>query len=518
MKLFKSTAVVSFFTLLSRISGFVRDWFMLRTFGATLLTDAFLVAFRIPNFMRRLFAEGSFSLAFVPVLNEIKAQDNEAYLKEFINHVFGCLLAVLLLVLAIMELCAPGVLMVFAPGLNGKSPEVFDVTVDMLRLTLPYLLLISLVAFCGSILNSFHRYAIPAMTPILLNLCLILAIYWGVDLFEVPEISMAWGVLIAGAVQLFFQVPALMRLGLLPKPVVKFHDPEVRKVMTLMLPTLFGSSVAQVNLLIDTLIATMLPLVGSVSFLYVADRLVEFPLGVFGIAISTVILPKLSFAFAQKSDEEYQRSLRWAMQLALLIVLPCAAGLAVLAMPVIVTLFTYGAFDMQKAEWTSYALMVYMLGLPAFVINKVLLPAFYSRKDTKTPVRIAVKSMLANVILNFSFVALLWHWHVVSLHVGLAMAGVCSAWMQSILLYRALKADGVINQPLVQWQFLGQLIFGLGVMVVTLFVILPWVTSWIALMWYQRFAYLTAMITLAAFVYFVSVHAAGLRIKTLWKS
>lgn len=518
MKLFKSTAVVSFFTLLSRISGFVRDWFMLRTFGATLLTDAFLVAFRIPNFMRRLFAEGSFSLAFVPVLNEIKAQDNEAYLKEFINHVFGCLLAVLLLVLAIMELCAPGVLMIFAPGLNGKSPEVFDVTVDMLRLTLPYLLLISLVAFSGGILNSFHRFAVPAMTPILLNVCLILAMYFGASYFEVPEQSMAWGVLLAGVVQLLFQIPALMRLGLLPVPVVKFHDPEVKKVMTLMLPTLFGSSVAQVNLLIDTLIATMLPLVGSVTFLYAADRLVEFPLGVFGIAISTVILPKLSFAFANKSDGEYQSALRWAMKLALLIVLPCAAGLAVLAMPVIVTLFTYGEFVIQKAEWTSYALMVYMLGLPAFVINKVLLPAFYSRKDTKTPVRIAIKAMLANVVLNFSFVALLWYFKVVSLHVGLAMAGVCSAWMQSVLLYRALQADGVITAPLVGKRFVGQLCVGLLMMVLVLYLILPWVTSWVSLFWYQRFAYLTAMISLAALVYFVSIHVAGLRIKTLWKS
>ena len=518
MKLLKSTAVVSFFTLLSRISGFVRDWFMLRMFGATLWTDAFLVAFRIPNFMRRLFAEGSFSLAFVPVLNEIKSQDSEAYLKQFINHVSGCLLAVLLLVLALMELFAPGVVHLFAPGISDGPTEVFDATVDMLRLTLPYLLLISLVAFSGGILNSFNRFAVPAMTPILLNVCLILAIYFGASQFAIPEKSLAWGVLIAGVVQLLFQVPALMRLGLLPKPVVSFHDPEVKKVMTLMVPTLFGSSVAQVNLLVDTLIATLLPLVGSVTILYTADRLVEFPLGVFGIAISTVILPKLSFAFAQKQTDDYQNCLSWAMQLALLIVLPCAVGLALLALPVIVTLFTYGEFVLQKAEWTSYALMVYMLGLPAFVINKVLLPAFYSRKDTKTPVKIAVKAMLLNVVLNFAFVGLLWYLDVVSLHVGLAMAGVGSAWVQSVLLYRALKRDGVIQKALVSWAFLGKLLMGLVSMALVLFFVKPLVPSWVDLFWYQRFGFLSGMISLAALVYFVTIYLAGLRIKTSWKS
>lgn len=518
MKLLKSTAVVSFFTLLSRISGFVRDWFMLRMFGATMWTDAFLVAFRIPNFMRRLFAEGSFSLAFVPVLNEIKSQDKDAYLKQFVNHVFGCLLVVLLVVLALMELFAPGVVHIFAPGISDDPPEVFVATVDMLRLTLPYLLLISLVAFSGSILNSFNRFAVPAMTPILLNVCLILAMYFGAALFKVPEMSMAWGVLIAGVAQLLFQVPALMRLGILPKPVVKFHDPEVKKVMTLMVPTLFGSSVAQVNLLIDTLIATMLPLVGSVTILYTADRLVEFPLGMFGIAISTVILPKLSFAFAQKHHEDYQSCLTWAMQLALLIVLPSAVGLAILALPVIVTLFTYGEFGLQKAEWTSYALMVYMLGLPAFVINKVLLPAFYSRKDTKTPVKIAVKAMLLNVMLNFAFVGLLWYLSVVSLHVGLAMAGVGSAWMQSVLLYRALKRDGVIQNALVSWVFLSKLLMGLVSMALVLFFVKPLVPSWVDLFWYQRFGFLTGMISLAALVYFVTIYLAGLRIRTSWKS
>ena len=303
MNLIKSTAVVSFFTLISRISGFVRDVLLARFFGASLWTDAFFVAFKIPNFMRRLFAEGSFSLAFIPVLNEVKTQRSRDTLKEFLNHIFGCLLAVLLVVLGILELIAPGVISVFAPGFISH-PEVFDSTVDMLRVTLPYLLFISLVAFSGGILNSFGRFALPAATPILLNLSLIWSAVYLRDNMAVPVMALAFGVLIAGVLQLIVQVPALWRLGLLPKPVVKFHDPEVKKVMTLMLPTLLGSSVAQINLLIDTLLATLLPLVGSVSFLYYSERLVEFRLGLFGIAISTVILRRLATAFAGKDDTE----------------------------------------------------------------------------------------------------------------------------------------------------------------------------------------------------------------------
>ena len=375
MNLIKSTAVVSFFTLISRISGFVRDVLLARFFGASLWTDAFFLAFKIPNFMRRLFAEGSFSLAFIPVLNEVKTQRSRDTLKEFLNHIFGCLLAVLLVVLGILELIAPGVISVFAPGFISH-PEVFDSTVDMLRVTLPYLLFISLVAFSGGILNSFGRFALPAATPILLNLSLIWSAVYLRDNMAVPVMALAFGVLIAGVLQLIVQVPALWRLGLLPKPVVKFHDPEVKKVMTLMLPTLLGSSVAQINLLIDTLLATLLPLVGSVTFLYYSDRLVEFPLGLFGIAISTVILPRLSTAFAGNDDTDYQNTLRWAMSLAMLIALPSALGLLLLAKPVVITLFAYDQFTVQNALYTSYSLMVYMIGLPAFVANKVLMPAF----------------------------------------------------------------------------------------------------------------------------------------------
>jgi putative peptidoglycan lipid II flippase len=504
MNLFKSTAVVSIFTLVSRLAGFLRDALFARFFGASIWTDAFVVAFKIPNFMRRIFAEGSFSLAFIPVLNELKAKGDDAYLKQFINHVMGCLLAALLVVLALMEILAPGVIMAFAPGFVDE-PEVFPVAVDMLRITLPYLLLISLVAFCSGVLNSYGRFAVPAATPVLLNLVLILCMLYLRDAFAVPVMALAVGVLIAGFVQLFFQLPFLFRLGIIPKPVVRFHDPEVRKVMTLMLPTLLGSSVAQINLLIDTMLATMLPLVGSPTYLYYSDRLLEFPLGLFGIAISTVILPRLSQTFASKQEAEYQQTLRWAMSLAMLVALPSALGLLVLAKPVVITLFAYDQFGLQSAEYTSYSLMVFMLGLPAFVANKVLLPAFYSRKDTKSPVKIALRAMLANVIMNFAFVGLLYYLDVVSLHVGLAMAGVGSAWMQCHWLYRQLRAEQIITGPLMRLSLVLKMLFSLALMGLVL--LASWLVDihWYALLWYERILHLFTIIGVAGLAYLGSM-------------
>lgn len=504
MNLLKSTAVVSFFTLLSRLAGFVRDALFARFFGASIWTDAFVVAFKIPNFMRRIFAEGSFSLAFIPVLNEIKAQRSQEYLQQFVNHVFGSLFAVLLIVLAVLELLTPGVIMAFAPGYMD-DPIVFDETVQMLRITLPYLLFISLVAFSSGILNSFGKFAVAAATPILLNIVLIVAMVYFRNHFEIPVKSMAFGVLVAGLVQLIFQVPFLIRLGVIPKPVIKFHDPEVKKVMTLMVPTLFGSSVAQINLLIDTMIATMLPLVGSPTFLYYSDRLLEFPLGLFGIAISTVILPKLSHTFALKNQDEYQQTMKWAMSLAMFVALPSAVGLLILAEPVIVTLFGYGEFTAASAQYTSYSLMIFMLGLPAFVANKVLLPAFYSRKDTKSPVKIALKAMLANVIFNFVFVGILYYFDVISLHMGLAMAGVSSAWMQCFWLYRKLKNEQVIQQAILGKMYMIKLAVSLLVMTVVLLLGVNYFTEWFQLRWYNRLVNLFIIIGISGVSYLLSM-------------
>lgn len=503
MNLAKSTAVVSFFTLLSRFSGFFRDVLVARFFGANVWTDAFLVAFRIPNFMRRLFAEGSFSLAFVPVLNEIKTQQNEAYLKAYINHVLGALLAALLVVVGLMELMAPGVISVFAPGLMNKSAGAFDSAVTMLHITLPYLLLISLVAFSAGILNSFNRFAVPAATPILLNVSMIVAMIYFRDHFDVPVVALAWAVLAAGFLQLLVQIPALVRLGIVPVPVFKINDPEVKKVMKLMVPTLFASSVAQINLLVDTFIASMLPLVGSITFLYFSDRLMEFPLGLFGIAISTVILPKLSQAFAAMDNDDYQKTMQWAMSLAMLVAIPSAVGLFVLAQPVVFTLFTYNEFTVQKALFTSYSLMVYMLGLPAFIAIKILLPAFYARKDPTSAVRIAVKAMLVNVVLNVVFVALLYAMDVVSLHMGLAMAGVGSAWLQCFWLYQKLKHDGIITNALIAPDLWLKLMLAVTLMALTLWFLSQRMVDWINWPWYQRLLNLSVLIGAGVLVYFI---------------
>ncbi len=300
MKLLKSTATVGAATLLSRILGFVRDVVLAKMFGASGETDAFFLAFRIPNFMRRLFAEGSFSLAFVPVLSEYKANGDRQALRDLVDHVTGTLAAILLVLTAIGIFAAPLVLSIFAPGWVADDRPEFNLSAGMLRITFPYIMLISLTALAGGILNTFERFLVPALTPILLNLSLIAAALLLAGHLEVPVTALAWGVLAAGFAQLLIQVPALMRLGLMPRPRWGWHHPGVRRIMKLMIPTLFGSSVAQVNLLIDSMIATFL-VTGSVSWLYYSDRLLEFPLGVLGIALATVILPNLSQKHAKAS-------------------------------------------------------------------------------------------------------------------------------------------------------------------------------------------------------------------------
>ncbi|MBL4772288.1 MAG: murein biosynthesis integral membrane protein MurJ [Alcanivoracaceae bacterium] len=515
MSLFKSTAIVSVFTLISRISGFVRDMVMARFFGVSIWTDAFFVAFKIPNFMRRLFAEGSFSLAFVPVLNDIKATESKAVLKQFIDRIAGTLFAVVLIVWMLMELFAPQVMSLFAYKWLSEKPEVFNESVGMLRYTLFYLPLISLVAFAGGILNAHKKFALPAATPILLNVSLIFSAYYLRDSFAIPVKSLAIGVLIAGVMQLLIQIPALMKLGLLPRFRLGFKDAKVKKVMKLMVPTLFGSSVAQINLLLDTLIATMLPIVGSVSFLYYSDRLLEFPLGVFAIAISTVILPTLSRQFAKDKKQEFINTMRWALNLGFFIAIPAAVGLGVLAQNVVVTLFQYGAFNSSSSELTALSLMAYMLALPAFVINKILLPAFYSRKDTRTPVRIGVIALFSNMVLNLLFVAVLWYFQVVALHVGLALASAVSGWMQTIMLYKGLKRQAVIPKGVVQWTFVIKVLLASMFMATSLFVLLMYLGQWQELLWYGRVKNLVLCIFVGLLAYLLSLYVMKIKIKNL---
>ena len=436
--MFRSLAKVGSNTLLSRVLGFLRDLVFAHVFGANASTDAFFVAFKIPNFLRRLFAEGAFSVAFVPVLTEYKERRTLDELKGFVDRVAGTLGAVLLGVTLVGVAGAPLLVMLFAPGFIGAA-EKLELAGDMLRLTFPYLLFISLTAFAGGILNAHNRFGVPAFTPVLLNLSLIGCALWLAPLMDRPIVALAWGVFVAGVVQFLFQLPFLLRLGLLPRFTFAPRDEGVRRVGRLMLPALFGVSVTQLNLLLDTLIASFL-VSGSISWLYYSDRLMEFPLGVLGVALGTVILPNLSRKHANESVEGFSRTLDWGLRWTLLLGAPAAVGLLVLAGPMIATLFQSEVFTPGDVEMASRSLMAYALGLVPFILIKVLAPGYYARQDTRTPVRIAVIAMTTNMALNIALVFPL-------AHAGLALATTLSASLNALLLFRGLRREAVYRPP-----------------------------------------------------------------------
>ena len=421
----RSSLVVASMTMLSRVLGLVRDVVIAFVFGASSSADAFFVAFKIPNFLRRLFAEGAFNQAFVPVLAEVSEKENRQALRVMVSYVSGTLLLVLSLLTLLAVLGAPWLVWVFAPGF-GDEPEKMALTADMLRLTFPYLLLISMTGFFGSLLNHARQFAIPAVTPVLLNISLIGAAWWLAPKLAVPVMALAWGVMIAGLLQLLLQLPFVARLGLLSRPRIGFANPRVKQVMTLMLPALFGVSVAQINLLLDTVLASLLQS-GSVSWLYYSDRLMELPLGVFGIAIATVILPGLSKQHASDDAKTFSDTLDWAVRMVLLIGVPAALALWVLAEPLLATLFHYGAMQDRDVMQSAASLRAYAVGLLAFMLVKVLAPGYFARQDMKTPVRYGIWAMAANMIFNL---ALIWHFA----HVGLAMATAMSAFLNAGLL------------------------------------------------------------------------------------
>lgn len=516
MKLLKSTITVSGATILSRIFGFVRDVVLARLFGASGTTDAFFLAFRIPNLMRRMFAEGSFSLAFVPVLSEYRASGDRAALRDLVDHVAGTLAALLLVVTAAGMLAAPVVMAIFAPGwlLDGR-PE-FALSAQMLRITFPYILLISLTALAGGILNTFERFLVPALTPILLNLSLIGCALLLAPLLEVPIKSLAWGVLLAGMLQLVVQIPELRRLGLLPRPRWGFRHPGVRRILKLMVPTLIGSSAAQVNILFDSVIATFL-VSGSVSWLYYSDRLLEFPLGVFGIALATVILPNLSRKHAQNSPGAFSETLDWALRLSMIITLPAAAGLVILAAPILITLFQYQAFQADDVAMSAMSLVAYAVGLPAFIAVKVLAPGYFARQDTKTPVKFGLLAMLANFIMNLSFVGAMVHWGMAGPHAGLAAASSASALLNAGLLYRGLRKNGAY-QPRKGWLRLTMtVLLSCLAMVAMLNHWTPDTQIWVALTAGNRAMNLLLYIVFGASVYALTAWVAGLRPQHLFR-
>ncbi|MDO9476875.1 MAG: murein biosynthesis integral membrane protein MurJ [Pseudohongiella sp.] len=436
--LLRSSAITGSMTFFSRILGLVRDVVLARVFGPGDGADAFFLAFKIPNFLRRLFAEGAFNQAFVPVLSEYRSQRSLADVQTLINVVAAYLGTILLVISVVVVAAAPLVAWPIAYGFTDE-PVKFALFVDMLRITFPYLFLISMTAFAGSILNSYDRFAVPAITPSLLNISLIGSALLLSPYFDQPEIALAWGVMIAGISQFLFQLPFLVRMQLMPKPkFIRGHE-GVSRILRLMVPALFGVSVSQINLLLDTVIASLL-VSGSVSWLYFSERLMDLPLGIFAVAIATVVLPSLSRRHAEKSAQEFAALLDWAFRLILLIAIPASLALVLLAQPMIITLFQNDNFDAYDVTQVTSSLQAYSIGLTAFMAIKVFAPGYYARQNTSTPVRIGIIAMVANMGLNILFVFVLD-----MAHTGLALATSLAAFLNAGLLLLGLQRSGVFH-------------------------------------------------------------------------
>ncbi|MCB1792212.1 MAG: murein biosynthesis integral membrane protein MurJ [Gammaproteobacteria bacterium] len=508
MSLFKSLSTVGGHTLLSRILGFVRDLVLAQVFGANAFTDAFFVAFKIPNFLRRLFAEGAFATAFVPVLTEYRTTRDHRELKEFVDHVAGSLGLVTLVVSLLGVIAAPLFVSMFAFGwvLDAETQKL-ALAAEMLRLTFPYLFFISLTAFAGGVLNAHDRFAVPAFTPVLLNLCLIAAALWLAPAMDGSVVALAWGVFVAGITQFTFQLPFLAQVKLLPRPRPGFHDPGVRRVLVLMVPALFAVSVTQINLLLDTMLASFLAS-GSISWLYYSDRLMEFPLGILGVALSTVILPRLSRRQAQGRSAQFSQTLDWGVRMTVMFGLPAAVGLMLLAGPIMATLFQSGEFDATDVAMARRSLMAYALGLQAFLLIKVTAPGYYARQDTRTPVRIGMIAMGVNMAFNLALIVPLQH-------AGLALATSLAAYVNAYLLFRGLRRADVFH-PAPGW---GALLARVGAAVVAMGMVLQWLSPdlawWVSAARVDRAVWLIGLIVAAGVVYFSGLFVAGIRLHDL---
>lgn len=501
-RLFKSTLLVSLMTTISRVFGLIRDVVIASLFGAGAGVDAFIVAFRIPNFLRRLFGEGGFSQAFVPVLAEYRETKDKEQVRALVDQCAANLGLVLFIITLIGVACAPILIYVFAPGFSADADKQL-MAVDMLRITFPYIFFISLTAMAGGILNTYGNFAVPAFTPVLLNLALIsFAIFLSPQLAQ-PITALAWAVLLAGALQLLFQFPFLLRLGLFPRP--SFHrDREgVQRIIRLMIPTLFAVSITQINLLIDTLIASFLE-TGSISWLYFSDRLMEFPLGVFGVAIATVILPSLSQQYAGGDRQAYSNTMDWALRLVFLISIPATAGLVLLSTPMLTTLFQYNAFSANDVNMASRSLVAYAVGLPAFIFIKVLASAFFSRQDTKTPVKIGIFAMLTNLVMNLLLVGPL-------AHAGLALATSLAAFVNAGMLYYYLRRDGHYG-PAAGWPvYLVRIVVAVLGMSLLIYLLVPAAMAWQEWDALQRAMQLAFWVFSGAGCYFICLYLLGLR-------
>ncbi|MBA2648308.1 MAG: murein biosynthesis integral membrane protein MurJ [Legionella sp.] len=500
--LLRSTTLVSLMTFASRIMGFLRDIIIANFFGAQAGMDAFIVAFRIPNFMRRLFAEGAFAQAFVPVLAEYQKTRSEADVRLFIARISGYLTFILSLITLVGIIAAPAIVFLFAPGFSHDSIRA-DLATQMLRITFPYLMLVSLTAMAGATLNTYGYFGIPAFTPVLLNISMILAALYLCPSLPIPVMGLAWGVLIAGFLQLIFQIPFLHQRSLLVRPRVAKNDPGVRHVMKLMVPALFGVSIAQLNLMVDSIYASFLQ-IGSVSWLFWTDRLADFPLGVFGVAIATVILPHLSRRHTEKSEEHFSKALDWGLRAITLIGIPAGVTLALFAMPLIASCFGYGRFTANDVIQTQRSLFTLALGVPAFMMIKVLASGFYARQDVSTPVKVGAISMVVNTILC---TILVWHLK----HAGLTLASAIAGYVNcGLLLYFLFKRN--IFQPSPGWLRFGlQLFFANFGLAFYLLHTRGSIDYWLSLGALMRISTLLGHAIIAAGIYFLILGLVGMR-------
>lgn len=505
MNLLKALATVGSMTFVSRILGFVRDSLIAKIFGAGMETDAFFVAFKIPNLLRRISAEGAFSQAFVPILAEYKNKRSYEATHLLINHVCSLLSLFLIAITCIGIFAAPWLVYISAPGFIEHS-EKFQLTVDLLRITFPYIFFISLVSMASGILNTFNKFSVPALTPVWLNLSFIFAALFFADYFDRPILVLAWAVFVGGVLQLIFQIPFLREIGFIPKYQLDLKDEGVWRIIKLMGPAIFGVSIAQLSLLINTIFASFLE-TGSISWLYYADRLMEFPAGVLGVALGTILLPSLSKSFSGKDQKEYSGLLDWGLRLTFILAAPAAVALAVLSLPLIATLFHYGAFNMHDVLMTQQATIAYSFGLMGLIMIKVLAPGFYARQNIKTPVKIALFTLFSTQLMNMIFIGQFKH-------AGLALAIGLGACLNASLLYYHLR-KGNYYKPHAGWgQFLIKLFVALVLMGLTLFYLKGDSSLWLEYSISKRLMYLV-MLILAGFVaYFGSLWMMGLRLKS----
>lgn len=500
--LLRSLSGVSAMTLVSRVLGFLRDMIAAHIFGATAEVDAFLVAFKIPNFMRNLFAEGAFQQSFIPVLSEYHTKKTINEIRLFISHVSGCLSAILIPFCILGVIGAPAVVNLFAPGFNAE-PHRFQLAVQMLRITFPYVFFISLTAFMASVLNTFGRFLAPAFTSSILNICMIATAIFLSSYLAVPVESQSYAILLAGVLQIVFLAPYLYKLGLLSFPRIAWRDPGVKKVLKLLVPSLFGASVGQIAILINTIFASFLP-IGSVTWLYFSERLAYFPLGVLSVALATVILPHLSRHHAAQSFEEFKKALDWGIRCNLLVGTLASITLWLMATPLIITLFQYGKFTVQDVLMTQESTVAYAVGLQAFMLNKVLVNGFYAKQNIKSPVKIGIIVVIINIVLNLTLIAPL-------AHAGLALASSLAQWCNTGILFYLLHKHNVYKVEKHWLRFILQLLFA-NILTGALF----WYAShqteqW--LMWHaaQRFLHLFAWLILGTLVYITCLMLVGVR-------